>query len=52
MLILFLEGLVKHCVAHSEGIYLSEELVREFTVDEIKEHSVARRLPVEVWEAN
>ena len=30
----------------SEGIYLSEELGREVTVDEIKERSVARRLPV------
>ena len=48
---MFLEGLVKHCVAHSEGIYLSEELSREATVDEINERSIARRLPVEVWEA-
>ena len=30
----------------SEGIYLSEELGREVTVDEIKEHSITRRLPV------
>ena len=30
----------------SEGIYLSEELGREVTVEEIKERSVARRLPV------
>ena len=48
---MFLEGLVKPCVAHSEGIYLSEELKREATVDEINERSIARRLPVEVWEA-
>jgi hypothetical protein len=30
----------------SEGIYLSEELGREVTVDEIKERSITRRLPV------
>ena len=30
----------------SEGIYLSEELGREVTVDEIKEQSVSRRLDV------
>jgi hypothetical protein len=30
----------------SGGIYLSEELGREVTVDEIKERSVARRLDV------
>jgi hypothetical protein len=46
MLVLFLEGLMKRGMAHSEGIYLSEELSREVIVDEIKEHSVARRLPV------
>jgi hypothetical protein len=46
MLVLFLGALMKRCMAHSEGIYLSEELGREATVDEIKEHSIARRLPV------
>ena len=45
-MILVLDGLMKHGLAHSEGIYLSEELGREVTVDEIKERSVARRLPV------
>ena len=43
---LLLDGLMKHGLAHSEGTYLSEELGREATVDEIKEHSIARRLPV------
>ena len=46
MLVLFLDALMKCGMAHSEGIYLSEELSREVTVDEIKEHSVARKLPV------
>jgi hypothetical protein len=46
MLVLFFDGLMKRGMVHSEGIYLSEELSREVTVDEIKERSVARRLPV------
>ncbi len=37
---------MKDGVAHAIGIYRSEELSREVTVDEIKEHSVTRRLPV------
>lgn len=48
MLVLFFDGLMKRGMADSEGIYLSEELSREVTVDEIIDHSVAHRLHVYV----